>query len=538
MVPTTDATRQIRSVPWREGTDFSGVGMKFLTRFICLRLIAAFAVLASCIPATADDRDSAVAAARTVQQGPQSAPFRTLTNFSTALRCMDNLMLNYGVRDVSMLVEELADKTQKVPGGTKDMLISAMSDMTRRSRAIRLIAFGQDSGNLISFLQSAEKKTAYAQIPQFDIRGSVSTYDESVARNDRSFELSLGLFNFGNNSSGSVTVLGLDLSVLNTADLSVLPGVSSRNAVLIFRQGGGANSAASGEARMTKFGINFSSALQKNEGNGQALRNLIELATIELVGKLTKTPYWNCLGADPKSEQVSTEIGDWYYGMTGNSAEIISYFQYQLGIRGFYSGPVDGVGSPELAQAISDLRSELKLEVNSQINQDLYSAYLAADMSALKAHRVSTKAPAPKALEPIGVAIHPTKPGALQRGESFSLSIATARDAYVYCYLLDETKKLQRFFPNRYSKNAMIAAAAPLPIPGQMRFQLAASDKGLPETIACYAAPNDILAQLTPPLNAPDFEPIAGVSLDQLKAALTGIAGPELGEARHAISVR
>jgi peptidoglycan hydrolase-like protein with peptidoglycan-binding domain len=513
--------------------------MKSSTGLFRWPLIATLAALLTPLSAAvADVQDSTMAAAQAMQKGPEATPFRTITNFSSALRCMDNLMITYGVRDVSMLVEELTDKTQKVQGGSKDMLISAMSDMTRRSRAVRLIAFGQDSGNLISFLQNADKKTAYAQVPQYDIRGSISTYDESVAKGDRSFGLSFGLFNFGANSSGSVTVLGLDLSVLNTNDMSVLPGVSSRNAVLIYRQGGGGEASGSGEARMTKFGINFSAALQKSEGNGQALRNLIELATIELVGKLTKTPYWSCLGADPKSEPVMTEIGDWYYGMTGNTAEIVSYFQYQLAVRGFYSGPVDGVGNPELAQAVADLRAALKLEANSQINQELFTAYLNADLSTVKAQRVATKAPPQKLVEPIGISINPTKPGKLKRGETFNLIVGTNRDAYVYCYLLDETKKLQRFFPNRFAKNALISAAAPLTIPGQMRFQMAASDKGIPETVACFAAPVEVLAQLPQPFNAPDFEGIAGVSLEQVKAVIIGASGPELGEARYMIDVQ
>ena len=37
-----------------------------------------------------------------VKQGTQTAPFRSITGFSSSLRCMDNLMIDYGVRDVSM----------------------------------------------------------------------------------------------------------------------------------------------------------------------------------------------------------------------------------------------------------------------------------------------------------------------------------------------------------------------------------------------------------------------------------------------------
>jgi hypothetical protein len=126
-------------------------------------------------------------------KGPEEAPFRAITNFSQALRCMDSLMIEYGVFDISMLVEDLKDSTSKVKAGAKDMLISSVSEMTRRSHAIRLIAFGSDSGNLVSFLASANETGAYSIVPQYDIRGSISQLDKSIAAKDSSAGLRVGL---------------------------------------------------------------------------------------------------------------------------------------------------------------------------------------------------------------------------------------------------------------------------------------------------------------------------------------------------------
>src|SRR5262245_18660711 len=84
-------------------------------------------------------------------KGPETAPVRTITNFSNALTCMDNLFLMYGVRDLVIISEDLKDETKKVSAGTKDMLISSISNMTKRSKAVRLVAYGSDSGNLIGF---------------------------------------------------------------------------------------------------------------------------------------------------------------------------------------------------------------------------------------------------------------------------------------------------------------------------------------------------------------------------------------------------
>ena len=142
-------------------------------------LLAALA-LAACtsVPSLPPRQPDRVAAAAPTDSTPQ----RNVTNFSDALRCMDNLYLAYGTRDVSVLLEDLTDATKKVSAGTRDMMMSAISDMTRRSRAIQVVAFGQDANNVVAFLNSAQQRSAFAVVPQFDLRGAITQLDESVLR--------------------------------------------------------------------------------------------------------------------------------------------------------------------------------------------------------------------------------------------------------------------------------------------------------------------------------------------------------------------
>ena len=212
--------------------------------------------------------------------GPEQKPFRSITGFSSALRCMDNMMIDYGVRDVSMLVEEILDQTKKVNAGTRDMLITAVSDMTRRSRGVRVVAFGKDASNVISFLASAQRQNAYEVVPQYDIKGSVSQFDENVIRNQKDLGIGFQPFiNLGVARDAASSILGLDLSVLTTNNMSILPGVTSRNSVVILKVGNGLDA----DAAYHKFGLNYSMSLSKSEGQSQALRGLVELAVVELV---------------------------------------------------------------------------------------------------------------------------------------------------------------------------------------------------------------------------------------------------------------
>jgi len=498
--------------------------------------------LAGC--STMEVQQKTVEQTQAVRQGPQEAPFRTITGFSSSLRCMDNLMIDYGVRDVSMLVEDILDQTKKVNAGTRDMLISAVSDMTRRSRAIRVVAFGRDATNVISFLASAQRQSAYEVIPQFDIKGSVSQFDENVIRNQKDAGIGFQPFiNLGISRDAATSIMGLDLSVLTTDDMSILPGVTSRNSVVILKTGKGADA----DAAYHKFGVSFSMSLSKSEGQSQALRGLVELAVIELVGKLTKTPYWTCLGADPKvNEEIRLEMSDWYYAMASSRVELIAYFQNQMRRRGFYQGPIDGEFNPAIDEAIGNYRAALGMSKQALLDEALFTAYLAADHSKIPPPaKPATAAAMPPAGAPpaapatpigtaaaaLGLALAPANQQTrFGRGEPISLTVKPTRDAHVYCYLQDENAQIRRFYPNRFARDSLVPSSQALAIPGSMRFQLVMNAKGAKETILCFATARDIMQQLPNSVVGVDFEALPVATLDQIRDAFLNVSGGVLAQ--------
>src|SRR6185369_10073728 len=206
-----------------------------IVRYLAL---AALATLAGC--GSLEVKQPTVEQTAEIRKGPEDRPQRSITGFSQALRCMDTLMLDYGVRDLTVMTEEIADETKKLNAGTRDMLISSVSDMSRRSRAVRLVAFGKDTTNVISFLAAAQSAAAYHAVPVYDIKGSVSQFDENLIKNQKDLGFGIAPFlNLGIARDAASSMLALDLSVLTTSDMAVLPGVTSRNSVVILKQGSG-----------------------------------------------------------------------------------------------------------------------------------------------------------------------------------------------------------------------------------------------------------------------------------------------------------
>ncbi len=494
----------------------------FLAALLCTSVIG-------CVPVKQDVKEELPK----LVKGPEEAPKRTITNFSQALRCMDNLMISYGVYDVSMLVEDIKDSTDNVKVGAKDMLISAISEMTRRSHAIRLIAYGNDSGNLVSFLSTAGQTTQYAVIPQYDIRGSITQLDKSVAAKDVAGGINVSEIGIGGAKTANASVMALDLAVIDTKDYSVIPGVVSKNSIVIFKEGKGVDS----DASIGKFGINFSMNLTRSEGDAQALRNLIELASVELVGKLTKTPYWTCLGIDPQKQEIQDEVHDWFYNLVADQ-KIVQYFQLHLANRGYYKGAIDGQFNPELTESIKDYQAGLRMEATGNIDRALFDALLNKSVPPRRPAVAATSASAPLGAASLDIGFNGKAASKLNRGEQFAVTVQPDRDTHVFCYFASEDGSIQRFFPNRFSPDSLVKQSAPLTLPGKMPFKLFASSEGNQERMACFSAPQPLMGKLPSAVKGTDFENLPVTSLEQVEAEFTKLVGNEMGGKYLEINVR
>ena len=488
-------------------------------------------------------REDVATTAVDAQKGPEAPVQRNITNFDDALLCMDMLLIDNGIRDVVVLTEDLVDNTKKANVGTRDMMISAVSDMTRRSRAIRLITFGGDVKNLQDWLKNSGGHTnVYNFQPDYNIRGSLTQMDEGIASGQAGLNVQFGPIGGGKNAQANAAVLGLDLSVMSTKTMELLPGVTSKNSVMLIRSGESTNFGVNfqvgggqqqqqqqqqqpqqqqqgqqgmqGQVNNRTFGINYNFSVSKSEGIGGGVRNLIELATIELFGKLLRVPYWQCLGVDAKHPVVKREIGDWYYNLV-SEGKLVAYMQNQLRVMGRYNGPINGQMNKELREVLKDLASANKMPVPDVIDEQLFShvlnlrnknirgsatqlAHLSPDelkkRFAKKKGEVLTRglgdgSKGGGGLQPIALKMSSER-STVKAGDPFRLSVTTDRDAFLYCYLAGgKDTTTMRIFPNPKTTDPLVRANEAVPVPGggSMAVKLPASA----DSVICFAADTD-----------------------------------------------
>lgn len=500
--------------------------------------------------------------AESLRKGPEQLPTKNITDFNDSLRCMDGLFLSFGIArgDYVLLVEDLKDKTKKVDAGTRQMMITAISDMTRRSGALKLIAYGSDSGNLISFLNESGNRGAYQNVPAFDIIGSISQFDDGIykAQSDTSAEFAgtndgsiLGAGG-GQSSSSSVTFMTVDLGVVTSHNLAIIPGVNTRNTVTLFNKG----TARSFDAGISKTGVSYSFSKDSKDAIGQSLRGLIELSTIELMGKLVKLPYWKCLGMSETHADIQNEVSDWFYQLVSTNI-LHKSLKIQLFLHGYYQGVIDNAITPEYLTAIRRFKQNLGLPVDNSIDLVFYTAFLnqtpisvaksklaygrnAENSVATKAGKTDSKKTDQQVQseeEPLSDSIlvtikSITSPQALAVGSEINLAVSTDTNGYLRCYF-QRGEALIRIFPNRFSGDGYFSSQAQIGLPNSDAFSLLVEEFG--ESVHCFISPTRVDKMLPAPLDGADFTQLAVNDIAIVKAAYQQVTQGDYGYAEFRI---
>ncbi|MEN9904381.1 MAG: hypothetical protein RLZZ555_946 [Pseudomonadota bacterium] len=134
--------------------------------------------------------------------------------------------------------------------------------------------------------------------------------------------------------------------------------------------------------------------------------------------------------------------------------------------------------------------------------------------------------PAPR-VTPIALSIStPSGSRRFGQGQPVSIRVQPGQQAFVYCFMRDAKGELMRFFPNRFQPSAVVDPAG-IELPGKLKFRINADFKGQPEWIACAASPVGL--DQHPLLASGDFVALAAAGVDELRAQLAALAGPQMG---------
>ena len=469
---------------------------------------------------------------------PKAQVARTFTSFSDSLRCMDDLFLKHGVKNIVITSTGIPDATGKVSGGegdffARDMLISAMSRMSVRSNAFVFVDFDQDQED-ITQLQELVGFTDEFKVPSYYIRGAITQLDDNVLDESVGGALSATNFSIGAQKNQVVSVISTDLNLGKLATRQIIPGISANNSIVVRRSGVGGEIGAT----IQKVGLSFNIALNKQEGLHQATRTLIELSVIEITGKLTRVPYWRCLKIENTNPLVASETEEWYKSMSDQ--ERVAFVQQALITSGDYKGPKTGTITRSTRSAIGRYQARNGLIADGRIDLDLYKSLIYKDLAAASLPAPATKQTAAAATKPLSVSVTtPKGPSPTYKvKEALAMTVTTSRDAFIYCYYSDANGSIARVFPNRFSPDPYVAGGKSTTIPGKnSRFGIVFDEPGAEEEVLCIASERELGRRLPDDLKKEALKPLPIESLDDVATEFRKVDPKSVKEARLSIRV-
>ena len=506
-----------------------------------------------------------------VENRPVTAPIRAISGFSESLVCMDRMLGDYGRGTTLVTSKIIPDASGKVSVATKDMAITALSQMSRTSNAFRYVdyeveALRQDTvQNLTTLLLNAGQMRLVK--PALYISGSISYLDQNVMINRLGAGIAADRWEAGYNRDLQGSAFGLELHLGDFNSRTLLAGIDSANEIVV------ANTARALDAggRIRKTGVQFNVSQEVSQGTGPAVRTLVELGLIELIGKWARVPYWQCLAIDQAHPEYQRQLHDWWEAMSGD--ERLRLFQTALRGSGYFTGATDGKPSPALRDAVARVQADRNVSVSGNLDFATYEklvrdhvvydgagtfvrvgwsrerrafdvsdpatgrarggAAKVADNPAYTPQSVAARLPVPPIDSPSGrlfglrVSI-----GEANRefaiGESLVTTVSVDRQAFVYCYYRDERRRMTQIFPNPAQNRLPLQGGRFVQIPDTTApagFSIALERAG-DEAVACLAVDKDVAAKLPPELRVPALTALAaGHDFDAIRQAFERAAG-------------
>ncbi|MCB2054687.1 MAG: DUF4384 domain-containing protein [Geminicoccaceae bacterium] len=467
-------------------------------------------------------------------------PVRNVTSFSESLRCMDRLFANFGVRDVVVTSQGIPDATGEIETGTKEMLISAISRMSTSSGAFVFVDFDQTQFD-VNALQDLVGFTDNFVVPNYYIRGAITQLDEGVVAETVGGGLSFAQADVGASVDQVYSLITVDTNVGDLLTRQILTGTSASNALAVRRRG----FAVDGGAALDNptLGVNLTLSFNNSEGVHQAVRTLVELSTVESLGRLTQVPYWRCLGIEQTNPAIEDQARGWFTAM-GREGQV-SFVQLALAGQGFYDGPVTGRLDPATRESVGAYQAANGLIADGRVDFDLYASLISGDLALgrrpdPKVVPAVYEPAATRAAQPLALTLttpRGDKP-VFAPGELLQVQVRPNRDAFVYCYYEAADGNIARILPNRFQPNALAAGLQELRVPAAgSPFEITLDEPGSREEILCLASSDERGMALPPALREADLAPLPVASLGDLVDAFQNVSVEPLVVARLPIQV-
>ncbi len=288
-------------------------------------LMATTALLAALLGGCATTDNAISDAQKLLAEGEarKLKPAENLNEYALALRRFGQMLRVYKQGDPVIYIQtrDIRDATNlsnplvgaEIPGEITEMVRTAVN---RIGANVVYVPFYPDY--LVAQAQLGARFGV--TMPNYLITGAVTEFDRALSGAGRANSLSLdfgkgrGQTDFGIDvkRAAILSSLALDLNLVDFSTNQMLPRMQAANAVKVF------NLSSEDNASLGFYGDSFGFKLEGKylQGRHSAIRTLVDLSVLELLGKATNTPYWRCIPGGKPDPVVVENMREAFEGMT------------------------------------------------------------------------------------------------------------------------------------------------------------------------------------------------------------------------------
>lgn len=402
------------------------------------------------------------------------APKTKQTNYSMALRKLGRLTREFNTGKVRIQTTGVMDDTgtSQATGGEIPFDITEMIKSAVNSAGGNIVFIPYDPIYLKN--QAALKMTSLdnKMRPDIVINGGITEFDRSLesssAGTDFGGEIGGGQdalgFEAGSQDRDSTSSITLDLNLIDFETMAMIPRMQAVNTISVFK------AASDTEIGFSVFGMAFGvkGSVKKIQGRHAAVRVLVDLSILEIVGKYLKLPYWKCMPAGAKPDPLVLENlrEDFLYGSQVARVKMVQRLLPVYGFKNVRStGNLDGQTSQAIhaigqAYGFSSANFDDELYLNLFKNVPVLgerskvavsSASAQSSVMSMPAATPAAFAPAPVAAAsaPLEVKVWSDKQS-YRAGEMINLYIQGNKDFYGKVVNMTSSGQIIQLLPNGY----------------------------------------------------------------------------------------
>jgi len=279
----------------------------------------------------------------------EEVPATRKTLFDEALVGLGEMTEVYGSKKLNVQCTAIGDDTGtsdatrgEIPRDITEMIKSSLNAIGGR------VTYIPYAPNYIINTETTGYPIRSRRIPDVVITGGITEFDRGLETRGRNTDLEaegtshgrpIGL-EYSDAEKDSIASITLDFNLIDFKTMSGISRMQIVNSVRVYKV------LSEKELGFTLFGPTFGlkGTVKKIQGRHAAVRSLVQLSMIQIVGKYLKLPYWELLpNAEPDSVVIEALKRDFYQMEV---TERVATIQKLLLLNGYYV-PISGTLNPE-----------------------------------------------------------------------------------------------------------------------------------------------------------------------------------------------